>query len=78
MRGLFLVLMLLAAVPVRASVTVEEAAIAERLAAQANEFLVSLLGPGRGKVVVTVEGEQTLSSGPGIMACHGAPLGHLR
>ncbi len=62
MRGLFLVLLLLAAAPGRASVTVEEAAIAERLAGQANEFLISLLGPGRGKVVVTVEGEQTLSS----------------
>lgn len=62
MRGLILVLSLLAAAPARASVTAEEAAIAERLAGQANEFLLSLLGPGRGKAVVTVQGEQTISS----------------
>jgi|CXWL01.1.fsa_nt_gi flagellar motor switch protein FliG len=62
MRGLFLVLLTLAAAPLRASVTAEEAAIAERLAGQANDFLISLLGPGRGKAVVTVQGEQTISS----------------
>ncbi|MEK7389774.1 MAG: FliG C-terminal domain-containing protein [Elusimicrobiota bacterium] len=59
---LALVALLLACVPCRASVTAEEAAVAERLSAQANEFLASLLGPGRAKAVVTVQGEQTHST----------------
>jgi flagellar motor switch protein FliG len=46
----------------RASVTAEEAAVSERLSGQANEFLVSLLGSGRAKAVVTVSGEQTQTS----------------
>ena len=60
--GLALAFLLFSAVPGRASVTAEEAAVSERLSSQANEFLISLVGPGRGKVVVTVQGEQTQSS----------------
>ena len=60
--GTILALVLLSAAPARASVTTEEAVASERLTAQANEFLLSMLGPGRGKAIVSVEGEETHSS----------------
>lgn len=50
-----------AAPPAAASVTAEEAAVAERLSRQGEELLASILGPGRGKVVVAVSGEQVES-----------------
>lgn len=59
---LALAFLLLGAAPLRASVTAEETALSERLSSQADDFLSSILGPGRGKVVVAVEGEQTQSS----------------
>jgi flagellar motor switch protein FliG len=57
-----LALLFFCAAPGRASVTADETAVSERLSAQADEFLTSLVGPGRGKVVVAVEGEQTQST----------------
>lgn len=39
--------------------SIDEAAMGEKLTAEAEKFLVSLLGPGRAKVLVTVEGERS-------------------
>jgi hypothetical protein len=70
-----LALLILAVSPGAASVPAEEAAASERLSAQANEFLASMLGPGRGKAVVLVEGEQSESTSQSeISASMGKPL----
>ncbi len=57
MNFLLLTLMLLTAAPGRA--TTEETETGQRLTTEATEFLDQLLGPGRAKVLVTVQGEKS-------------------